>query len=190
MTFALELKEFVNKAKGNAEQVVQKTAIDLLTAIVKRSPVGNPELWERNSGAAEHNAAILEHNANLRNSPDNLTKSGRLKRGLKRKDFKAMSAPEGYVGGRFRGNWQVTFDAPATGETGQIDPKGINTVTTGARVILQFASGKKSIYLVNNVPYAQRLEYGHSRHQAPNGMVRITIAEFHRMINKAARESK
>ncbi|MCC7267883.1 MAG: hypothetical protein IT546_11155 [Caulobacteraceae bacterium] len=40
-------------------------------------------------------------------------------------------------------------------------------------------------YLFNAVPYARRLEYGSSL-QAPNGMVRITIAEFQQMVDRIA----
>ena len=43
-----------------------------------------------------------------------------------------------------------------------------------------------TIYLVNNLPYAVRLEYGWSK-QAPAGMVRITAAEFQSIVDDAAR---
>lgn len=48
MSFSLDLKAFADKAKGNVEQVVKKVSIDLLSAVVDRSPVGNPELWAAN----------------------------------------------------------------------------------------------------------------------------------------------
>ena len=38
-TFALNLADFAAKAKGNADQVVRKVAIDALSNIVLRSPV-------------------------------------------------------------------------------------------------------------------------------------------------------
>ena len=44
--FTLQLKEFAEKAKANAELVVRKVSIDLLTATVMRTPVGNPDLWK------------------------------------------------------------------------------------------------------------------------------------------------
>lgn len=144
MSFSLDLREFVEKAKGNAEMVVQKVGIDMLARIVDRSPVGNPELWR---------------------SPP----------------------PPGYVGGRFRGNWQVSFGAPATAEVQRVDPSGGATKAAGAVVLAAYRGGINSIWLTNTVPYAQRLEYGWSS-QAPGGMVRVTAAEFQRFVDDAARE--
>jgi hypothetical protein len=96
--------------------------------------------------------------------------------------------PPGYVGGRFRGNWQVTFNAPATTETGRIDPEGDATLHAGQALINAYNSAINSIWLTNTVPYAIPLEYGHSRIQAPNGMARVTVAEFQQFINKAVQE--
>jgi hypothetical protein len=50
---------------------------------------------------------VREHNAALRDDPANLTKSGRLKRGLRVNDSMDIKKPEGYVGGRFKNNWYV-----------------------------------------------------------------------------------
>ncbi|MFS1538215.1 MAG: hypothetical protein ACL7BU_05405 [Candidatus Phlomobacter fragariae] len=49
--------------------------------------------------------------------------------------------------------------------------------------------GMKSVYFSNVVPYAYRLEIGHSK-QAPNGMVRITAQEFQLFFNQAMTECK
>lgn len=144
MSFELDLRAFIDKAKGNAETVVRKVGIDMLARIIDRSPVGNPSLW---------------------------------------KD----PPPPGYVGGRFRGNWQVTFGAQASAEVARIDPNGSATKAAGSAVLAAYRSGINSIWLTNTVPYAQRLEYGHSS-QAPQGMARITSAEFQQFVNKAAQE--
>lgn len=144
MSFELDLRAFIEKAQGNAEQVVKKVGTDMLAKIIERSPVGNPDLW---------------------------------------KD----PPPPGYVGGRFRGNWQVTFNAPATAETGRIDPEGDATLRTGQALINAYNSAINSIWLTNTVPYAIPLEYGHSS-QAPAGMARVTVAEFQQFINKAVQE--
>ena len=184
MTFALELAAFCEKAKANTDTVVKKVSIDLLSAVVDRSPVGNPELWAANATATEYNNEVARYNAELRSDPNNLTKAGRLKKGLKVNDSMPLASGSTYVGGRFRGNWQVSFDAPATGETGQIDAQGGKTKQLGAAVIQSFTTDVGSIYLMNNVPYAQRLEEGWSS-QAPAGMVKVTLVEFQAMINKA-----
>ena len=81
-------------------------------------------------------------------------------------------APNGYVGGRFRGNWQVTFDMPATGELDRIDPTGAMTLKSGIEQIWQYSYGVQFVYFTNNLPYSVKLEFGHSM-QAPNGIVRV-----------------
>lgn len=55
-------------------------ATELLNEIVKRSPVGNPELWAINATAVEYNKAVGEWNESLYDNPDNLTKTGRLRK--------------------------------------------------------------------------------------------------------------
>ena len=44
-------------------------------------------------------------------------------------------------------------------------------------------------FIVNNLPYAIPLEYGHST-QAPNGMVRITVERFQQIVDAAARNNQ
>ncbi|HGJ5877019.1 MAG TPA: hypothetical protein ACHBX0_12525 [Arsenophonus sp.] len=97
--------------------------------------------------------------------------------------------PTGYTGGRFRGNWQVTFDEIPMAETGRIDKSGNVTQVEGNLVICQFKVSMKSVYFSNVVPYAYRLEMGHSK-QAPNGLVRITVQEFQWFFNQAMAECK
>ncbi|MBX9754537.1 MAG: hypothetical protein K2X80_07255 [Pseudomonadaceae bacterium] len=186
-TFTLDFEEFAKKAVGNAVVVFQKVAIDALSSCVKRSPVGNPELWAANAHATQYNNAVDSENTRLRADPANLNKGGRLKAGRKIKDSMPIVAGAGYVGGQFRGNWQVAFEVAPTSETGVIDGNGSATIAAGAAVIQAFTSSVGSIWLMNNVPYAQRLEDGHST-QAPNGMVRLTVVEIQQYINQAVRE--
>lgn len=183
-TFSLQIKQFAEKAQANADEVVRAVGLAVLTKVVQRSPVGNPELWAANRIAAEYNREVDSYNATLRNDPANLTKDGRLKRGKKIKDGMDVRAPEGYVGGRFRGNWQVTIGAPAPNALDRIDPNGGETISAGASTVQQATAGGPSIFIMNNLPYAIPLEYGHST-QAPNGMVRVTVAELQQMIKAA-----
>ncbi|WP_443699178.1 hypothetical protein [Pseudomonas sp.] len=187
MSFSLDLKEFIEKAKGNVEVVIQKTAIDLLSAVVDRSPVGNPELWASNAVATQYNNEVARLNVEARNNPDNLSKSGRMKPGRLIKDSMDLTAGADYVGGRFRGNWQVSFDTAITGELDRIDPKGSASKGDGSAVIQGFTTEVGTIWMMNNQPYAQALEYGHST-QAPAGMVRISTLEVQQFINKAVSE--
>ena len=86
------------------------------------------------------------------------------------------SAPDGYVGGRLRANWQISSNTPASGEVDAIDPTGRNTVGDVQQFLqgLDFTNDVK-VFLTNNLPYAHRIEFeGHSG-QAPEGMVRKNL---------------
>ena len=187
--FMVSINAFVSQAKARQEEVVRVVGIKILARLVQMSPVGNPELWAVNQTATAYNAAVAEHNSLLRQNPDNLTKAGRLWPGRKVNDSMDLKAPPGYTGGRFRGNWQVSFDQRAAGETGRIDKAGHETIAAGNLVLEQFKVGTTAVYFCNNVPYAYRLEMGHSS-QAPGGMVRITAAEFQRFFSDAVSEVK
>lgn len=187
MTFSLDLKAFAEKAKGNAETVIKKVAIDLLGAVVDRSPVGNPELWAANATATQYNNEVARLNAELRTDPANLTKNGRMKPGRLIKDSMDLTAGGGYVGGRFRGNWQVSFDVAKTGTLERIDPTGQDSKGEGVGVIQGFTTQVGTIWMMNNLPYSQRLEYGHSS-QAPAGVVRVSVLEVQMFIDKAIGE--
>ncbi|HCM9320971.1 hypothetical protein [Enterobacter quasiroggenkampii] len=185
--FTAAVSAFVDKAKANQEAVVRAVGIRILNQLVMMSPVGNPELWGINQTAASYNQAVYDHNEAQKSDPNNLTKTGRLKKKARLVDGMDIKAPPGYTGGRFRGNWQVSFDAPTTDETGRVDKTGNLTKAAGNYTLSLFKVGMKAVYFCNNVPYAYRLEMGHSS-QAPGGMVRITAAEFQRFFEEAVRE--
>ncbi|WP_343710822.1 hypothetical protein [Enterobacter sp.] len=185
--FTAAVSAFVDKAKANQEAVVRAVGIRILNQLVMMSPVGNPELWGINQTAVSYNQAVYAHNEAQKADPANLTKTGRLKKKARLVDGMDIKAPPGYTGGRFRGNWQVSFDAPTTDETGRVDKTGNLTKAAGNYTLSLFKVGMKAIYFCNNVPYAYRLEMGHSS-QAPGGMVRITAAEFQRFFEEAVRE--
>lgn len=185
--FTAAVTAFLDKAKANQEAVVRAVGIRILNQLVMMSPVGNPELWGINQTAASYNQAVYDHNEAQKSDPANLTKTGRLKKKARLVDGMDIKAPLGYTGGRFRGNWQVSFDAPTTDETGRIDKTGNLTKAAGNYTLSLFKVGMKAIYFCNNVPYAYPLEMGHST-QAPGGMVRITAAEFQRFFEEAVRE--
>lgn len=93
--------------------------------------------------------------------------------------------PKGYVGGRFRANWQVTVGAPASGTRDAVDASGAVSINAGQAVIDGVNCGPP-VYIVNNLPYAIELEYGHSK-QAPLGMARLAALEFQRIVYDAVR---
>lgn len=185
--FMASINAFVDSATANMEQVVRVAGISILARLVDMSPVGNPEIWAVNKTAANYNRAVSDANQSAMQDPANLTRTGRLRRRDRVSDSMDITAPPGYTGGRFRGNWQVSFDTVANGETGQIDENGNETKAAGNIVLEQFRVGTRAIYFANNVPYAYRLEFGHST-QAPGGMVRVTAEEFQAFFNAAAQE--
>ncbi|WP_145515555.1 hypothetical protein [Yersinia aleksiciae] len=186
-SFMASINAFIEKGKRNQELVVQKAGIKILNRLVTMSPVGNPELWATNNTAVSYNDAVFEHNEELKKDSANLTKTGRLKKRARVTDSMDVKAPAGYTGGRFRGNWQVGLDVQPDGETGRIDKSGNMTLAVGNYMLEQFKVGTKAIYFTNNVPYAYRLEFGHSS-QAPNGMIRITAEDAVKYFTEAANE--
>lgn len=45
MTFGQDLAKFAQKAGDNMDVVVRTITLELATAVVERTPVGNPDLW-------------------------------------------------------------------------------------------------------------------------------------------------
>ena len=79
-------------------------------------------------------------------------------------------APTGYVGGHFRRNWQVGTPIDPTSELPGV---GNTSLGEGTAVILSYRRG--NVYIVNNVPYANRLDMGHSN-QARMGISTPAVA--------------
>lgn len=93
--------------------------------------------------------------------------------------------------GRFKSNWQAAIGSiPGGTITPEVDKKGYYNFGPAVAAVNAKALQAKAgdvIYLVNNVHYARRLEYGWSM-QAPNGMVRLSISEWNTAVSKAASE--
>lgn len=95
--------------------------------------------------------------------------------------------PKGYVGGRLRANWNVSFGVPDISTTTTTDASGGMTTARGVEIIAKW-DGQADIYVMNSLPYARPIEYeGHSM-QAPAGMVRITVTEFQTFVAEAVAE--
>ena len=98
--------------------------------------------------------------------------------------FSAVIKASPVRSGRFRMNWQPGGPVAATGLIAGVDPTGnkalasVTTFITNSPVWQEFT-------LANNLPYAQRLEYGYSN-QAPSGMVRVNVLRFQQLINEEA----
>lgn len=90
--------------------------------------------------------------------------------------------------GRFRMNWMASGGTPDSGVTDATDKSG-NTATGNATSFVLKATDWREFTLTNNLPYAQRLEYGWSQ-QAPAGMVRTNVSRFQQLINEEANKVK
>lgn len=92
--------------------------------------------------------------------------------------------PAGYVGGHFRGNWQLGVDVRPVSELPGVDRGGGETLGRIYAAIPEETAGHV-FWLANNVPYAQALEHGHSR-QAPTGIVGLAATEFQQIVRDRA----
>lgn len=142
MSFELDLKAFAEKTSAKANAVVRKIVIDVGTALVLKSPVGDADYWQH-------------------------------------------PAPPGYVGGRFRANWQYGLSSPVLTTSEKIDPEGGATIQGIVGKVKPDAAGEVH-YITNSLPYADRLEHGWSR-QAPQGMVGLTVLEYGPIVEAAAK---
>ena len=102
-------------------------------------------------------------------------------------DTWARPAPPGYAGGRARGSWQYAQGEPLEVEPGGLSHSGQSSI---GRIVAGVSTGDPACehFITSNVPYMRELEYeGHSK-QAPDGMVRKTIAEFQTYVDDAIRD--
>lgn len=81
--------------------------------------------------------------------------------------------------GRFRANWNVAVESIDYSVSEATDKSGGATISKGTATI-NAVEPYRVIWLTNNLPYAERLEGGHSK-QAPAGMVALTAAELESM---------
>jgi len=187
-SFALSLAEFAAQTSEAIDASLREIIIEVGNSLIRMSPVGNPEIWAQNAVASQYNKAVEDHNSGLRNAPANLTKAGRLKPGRKLHDGMDISAPSGYVGGRFRGNWMFSIGSPDSTTTEEVDPSGAKSTARIVSGSIEFKAGD-TCYITNSLGYAIPLEFGHST-QAPSGMVRVTVARFQQIVLEAIRNNQ
>lgn len=87
--------------------------------------------------------------------------------------------------GALKANWHITFDRPDTDQfIGEFDKEGSTVIAQMVAAMNDFTPGQ-TVYILNNLPYAIPIEFGHSQ-KSPAGMVRITIAQFEKIVAAAA----
>ena len=82
--------------------------------------------------------------------------------------------------GRFRSNWNVTASVPSFTYTESTNASRADSETLKA---LTLPVGGV-VYLSNGLPYVNGLAYGYSN-QAPDGMIRTSVADFNRFVDRA-----
>lgn len=181
--WSIPMDEIAKNIGVDLETVARKATIDLFRAVGLRSPVGNPELWASNAQAMSDRE---QYNKSVDVANEAYAASGSKKRIRQASDKKLrklfpVSNGKGYVGGRFRANWNVSVGSPDATITDSTDK---NRVLTEVKKVDTLAVGG-IMYLTNALPYAHRLEYEGWSSQAPAGMVRISTLEFGDHIKKA-----
>lgn len=81
---------------------------------------------------------------------------------------------KGYVGGHSRRNWQVSL-ATNVAEIPGTDANGAASMRDGYTAIGAIPLGTKKAFLINPVPYMERLNQGWSK-QAPTGWIDAVLA--------------
>lgn len=207
-SFALSLAEFAAQTGEAIDASVREIIIEIGSSIIRMSPVGNPEIWaanvahrEANSRAADdYDFKVAVRNTLINLNESNFTKAGNLKRGVKyakpltktERDqnfsVNGLVAGRDYVGGRFRANWNFSIGSVDNSFRIHPDPTGTEATARLVAGAIEFKAGQTA-FIVNNLPYAIPLEFGHST-QAPGGMVRVTVARFQQIVLEAIRNNQ
>ena len=154
MGFSLDLSGAIANIKKGAAKTVRGTTLGIVGRIILRTPVGNPDIWLYFD---KSKGAYVDY-------------------------ISARGIPRGYVGGSLRGAWQATLNSPLVGPLQQhIDANGSKTIAKANKVIKDMKIGD-TFRLTNALPYARRVEFGWSS-QAPQGMVRLSVAETQQILD-------
>lgn len=168
------LTDFADQAGEDITDMARAIALAMLTEVVVRSPVGNPDIWQANIALKSRNVALADAydaNVDARNANNTSRKKFKKLTQRERKEnfyVDAKAAGQGYVGGRFRGSHVVSIGAPSMTVTDRIDPSGSATISEGS-MLIKASSQFPVIYIQTNIPYGEMLELGHSK-QAPGGV--------------------
>jgi hypothetical protein len=154
------IESWAEASNKKLEFVDRSIKIQISTAVIQRTPVGNPNLW------------VYKHPT--RGFIDYISWFG--------------SAPDGYVGGRARNNWFASVSVPSSSVTDKPDKTGKGVLQIAKAKAKESVGGV--FYLTNNLPYIRRLEYEGWSTQAPAGMVRVTLREVKNHLMRAVIEAR
>lgn len=102
----------------------------------------------------------------------------------------AWPAHSDYVPGTLRDGWKISNTTASRGSLGRFQSDSSVLSNYGLLAKVGGANSKVYASIYNEVPYAQRVEEGWSVKQAPQGMLRISVAEFRGMLTVNAYKNK
>jgi len=147
-SFKLDLKEFAKAIDADFGTVKKRVAFDIYTKIQERSPV--------DKGTFRQSWYLTDADLDL---GDVDPVEG------KRKRTKAQK-----IRSTVAGNFRLA--------AGRSAPPSLSVISAPAEnVRATFQDPYADLKIMNPMPYGPKLEFGHGSKQAPQGMVRITIAE-------------
>lgn len=196
----LDPSAFAGLVEEDVGKRLRIISMALLAEIVQRSPVGNPALWNVNQEQIKNINRVNDINEALRNSPNfgYTDKNGnrRIRRGNKvgladavyssnagrlgpqrvrklQRGQGEIYRPKGYHPGSYRASHLVSVNAPDMTVTDHQDVNGSATIANG-NVQISGSPNFCQIYIQTNLPYAEKIETGHSR-QAPAGVYALSF---------------
>ncbi|AUR88488.1 neck protein [Vibrio phage 1.115.B._10N.222.49.B11] len=94
--------------------------------------------------------------------------------------WKTQYPPQGYVGGRFRSNWFLTFDTPSNKTTSNTNEASQRLSDVAG---IEQRDYSDTYILTNNLDYSEAIESGHST-QAPAGVVAPEYSKIQQQLPK------
>ena len=94
-------------------------------------------------------------------------------------------APKGYDPGTLKASWHISFGSNMRNTKGQFTSGSQLSGSGGLSLKVKGSDTNQTVSIYNNQLYAQRVENGWST-QAPQGMMRISVAEYTSILDKNA----
>lgn len=175
--------------KINAQKLATKKAVANANRLLRQRAENVTKAGRLKPGKKLHASAARYNKNNASRVGPVIPGTVKLRRG-----GDELFKPAGYTGGRFRANWQLQLDTPSLGIIDAIDPTGQTAVAALTEVLAGLnVTTSKTAHFVNNLDYAMAIEFGVPgksplypiwSKQAPQGVVRVTLADAQRIFNR------
>ena len=95
------------------------------------------------------------------------------------------------LSGLLKNNWFCSFGSPSDATTNHTGKQGTAALARATTVINSWdIDSEQSLFITNNLPYAEAIENGHSRVKAPAGMVKVVMVEVGGIVEGAVRSER